>query len=59
MLAPHGGKKFPTLADYMGSGGATKAAPRPVLDTDTAMRRWVAVTAVAQAQTPKTLKKSR
>lgn len=48
MLRPHAGKTFPSLADFIGvkSGKAGK----PVLDTDTAMRRWVAVTAAAQAQ---------
>lgn len=52
MLAPHGGKAFPTLAEYMGAagGGAAKAKPKPALDVDTAMRKWVAVTTFAQAQ---------
>lgn len=58
MLAPHGGKSFPTLAEYMGAagGGSAKTRPKPALDVDTAMRRWVAVTAFAQAQRAKSRK---
>lgn len=48
-LKPHAGKKFPTLEEFMG----LKSKSKPALDTNTVMRRWVAVMAAAEAQAKK------
>lgn len=48
-LKPHAGKKFPSLEEFMG----VKAKAKLALDTNTVMRRWVAVMAAAEAQAKK------
>lgn len=52
-LRPHAGKKFPSLEEFMG----LKAKAKPALDTNTVMRRWVAVMAAAEAQAAKKSRK--
>lgn len=56
-VKPHAGKDFPSLEAFMGVKGA-KSRDRPALDTNTAMRRWVAVMAAANAQTKKSPRKT-
>lgn len=54
-VKPHAGKDFPTLEAFMG----LKTKAKPALDTNTAMRKWVAVMAAVEAQAkPKTPRKT-